>query len=121
MVQISWRDARSFCAWLSEATARSFRLPIEAEWEKTARVTDGRTYPWGDRPPTTELCNYDMQVGHTNPVGQYSKNVSRTVRWTWQATSGSGQAAFTGPIRIKWMMAEKIQRLRAFEWCGVGP
>ena len=76
VVQISWRDARSFCAWLSEATARSFRLPTEAEWEKTARGTDGRTYPWGDRRPTAELCNYDMQVGHTNPVGQYSKNVS---------------------------------------------
>jgi formylglycine-generating enzyme required for sulfatase activity len=76
VVQISWRDARSFWSWLSEATARSFRLPIEAEWEKTARVTDGRTYPRGDRPPTAELGNYDMQVGHTTPVGQYSKNVS---------------------------------------------
>ena len=74
--QVSWHDARAFCAWLSEATGRSFRLPTEAEWEKTARGTNGRIYPWGDRRPTAELCNYDMQVGHTTPAGQYSKNVS---------------------------------------------
>jgi toxoflavin biosynthesis protein ToxD len=76
VVQISWRDARFFCAWLSEATGRSFRLPTEAECEKTARGTDGRIYPWGGRLPTAELCNYDRQVGHTTPVGQYSKNMS---------------------------------------------
>jgi formylglycine-generating enzyme required for sulfatase activity len=76
VVQISWRDARAFCAWLSEATGRSYRLPTEAEWEKTARGTNGRIYPWGDRWPTAELCNYDMQVGHTTAVGGYSGNVS---------------------------------------------
>jgi len=65
VVQSSWRDARAFCAWLSEATGRRFRLPTEAEWEKTARGTNGRIYPWGNRQPTAELCNYDMQVGHT--------------------------------------------------------
>lgn len=76
VVQVSWRDARAFCDWLNEATGRSFRLPTEAEWEKTARGTNGRTYPWGDRRPTAELCNFDMQVGHTTPVGGYSGNVS---------------------------------------------
>jgi formylglycine-generating enzyme required for sulfatase activity len=64
VVQIAWRDARSFCAWLSEATARSFRLPTEAEWEKTARDTDGRTYPWGDRRPSSAAmtCRWDIRT-----------------------------------------------------------
>jgi formylglycine-generating enzyme required for sulfatase activity len=76
VVEISWRDAQAFCAWLSEATGRIFRLPTEAEWEKTARGTNGRIYPWGDRWPTVELCNYEMLVGHTTPVGAYPGNVS---------------------------------------------
>lgn len=45
VVQCSWHDARVFCAWLSEAANRSFRLPTEAEWEKAARGTNGRLYP----------------------------------------------------------------------------
>ncbi len=76
VVQTSWHDARAFCAWLSEATGTSFRLPTEAEWEKTARGLYARLYPWGDRSPTAELCNCNMQVGDTTPVGQYAKNVS---------------------------------------------
>jgi formylglycine-generating enzyme required for sulfatase activity len=76
VVQCSWRDARAFCDWLSKATGRSFSLPTEAEWEKAARGTRGRIYPWGDRQPTAELCNYDLQLGRTTPVGQYAKNVS---------------------------------------------
>jgi formylglycine-generating enzyme required for sulfatase activity len=76
VVRISWRDAQAFCAWLSQATGRSFRLPTEAEWEKAARGTNGRVYPWGDRLPETDLCNYEMLVGHTTPVGAYPGNVS---------------------------------------------
>jgi hypothetical protein len=45
---VPWSGANAFCEWLSKKTGRRFRLPTEAEWEFTARGTEGRFYPWGD-------------------------------------------------------------------------
>jgi formylglycine-generating enzyme required for sulfatase activity len=72
VVHVGWKDALAFCDWLKRETGREFTLPSEAEWEKAARGADGRIYPWGDDPPTPELCNFGENVGDTTPVGKYS-------------------------------------------------
>lgn len=73
---VSWYDARDYCKWLSQETGQEYYLPTEAQWEKAARGTDGRTYPWGNESPDKTRCNYDTNVGDTSPVGSYPKGAS---------------------------------------------
>jgi len=71
VVNVSWRDAVAYCRWLSEQTGWSFRLLTEAEWEKEARGTEGRQYPWGDDFDAARCNTREGGPGGTTPVGQY--------------------------------------------------
>lgn len=73
---VDWYDADAFCLWLSEKTGKNIHLPTEAQWEKAARGTDQRRYPWGNSSPDCGMANFTGCVNQTIAVGSYLQGVS---------------------------------------------
>ncbi len=105
VVGVNWFEASAYCGWISAETGKQYRLPTEAEWEKAARGTDQRRFPWGAAIDGSfanyEFSNDPFEPGLT-PVGYYDGS-QRDGFQTNENVSPYGVEGMTGNV---------------WEWCS---
>jgi formylglycine-generating enzyme required for sulfatase activity len=124
VISVSWEHALAYTRWLAEVTKQVWRLPTEAEWEKAARGTDGRIYPWGNVFDQARCNTVEARIGTTTPLGMYPGGASpyhvqdmagNVGEWTssrfspYPYVSGDGRE---DPLST----GERV--LRGGSWCG---
>ena len=86
VVGVSWFEAEAYCNWLSRELGKPVRLPTEEEWERAARQTDGREYPWGN-----EFDRNRLNVSEWWAVDDDMTDLDKWRKWR----EADGQAALT--------------------------
>lgn len=89
VVNVTWYEADAYCRWLNTKDKKTkdykIRLPTEWEWERTARGTDGRQYPWGDEFMIGMANTEDIDPANygilTTSVNTFAKGISPTGAW----------------------------------------
>ena len=86
VICVSWNDANAYIKWLSQKIGIDFCLPTEAQWEKAARGTDQRTYPWGNQIPDGSLANF-ADLNYRKRFGKEGRNSDASVNDGYAQTS----------------------------------
>ena len=125
VVGVTWFDAQAFAEWIGGS------LPTEAQWERAARGTEARIYPWGDTPPKArQHANFARRYNRPIPVGQFPKGESPDGIadlagnvWEWcldeyspTAYQRNGKGVPRNPINLRFRDVLRSRVIRGGAW-----